>query len=653
MIRPSYAYQLARTKLRSKRGILITSIIVSSLMFAALIGCIIIFTAAEKSAVAFVKAAGNDKYLVQVSPNIPIAVRDAPSPLSTKDVGEINAFEKQYYGVIRQKYINAGITYDSSNEIPILKPNPFKTNDSSAGGQWMVDFTSPATTAWLTEKLSLYAKTAPNTYDKLKGLGAGYGATGYYAQTSTPLPPLPQSRLIMDGKEDFSSNDPKSSDPTPYGYLIDAAYNSSYQFQDDVLVDRYLLTKNVKSLKGIPVIITAQEAASLFGKNAGIGSEPKTESDKRAWLKSIQEKLNGYTYQVCTRNSAEQAMLAKIQQDYTNIEQNKDNQGYQEPSLQLQLPSTACGDITVKKDTRTQSEKQAQTNTDDTQKKLGLYVAPKHYLTTFQIVGVLNAQPYSEYSTSIESYIKNLLSPQDDSSSAIIPYQLYEQLPDSLKFDPDMTASQGDPVRYTLDNTTFAPRVLEFASIDKARAFLNNETCLNHDLNCTKSFYGTPYGSNYLIIDEIGKLFGRILAVGLPTMIGVALIIIWFTISRIMAENRKETAVYRAMGAKRADIAAIYTLYTLLIAVRISIASFVLGIGVSYAIDRIYGSQLTDTALSTFGIITDNMHFSLFSLSSLMLLGILGLIFAASIVASIQPLVRNVMRSPIRDMREE
>jgi ABC-type antimicrobial peptide transport system permease subunit len=345
-------------------------------------------------------------------------------------------------------------------------------------------------------------------------------------------------------------------------------------------------------------------------------------------------------------------MLAKIQQDYANTEKNINNRNYQEPSLQFQAPTVACGDITVKKDTRTQSEKEEQANTETTQKKLGLYVPPKHYLTTFQIVGIVNAQPFSEYNVNIESYITNLLSPQDTSFSAIIPLQLYEQLPGNLKFNTQIT-SQTDSTRYTLENTTFASRVLEFASIDKARSFLSSETCPSHDLGCTKSFYGIPYGSNYLILDEIGKLFRHILSIALPILIGMALIIVWFTISRIMSENRKETAVYRAMGAKRIDIATIYIIYTLLLAARISALSFVFGISIAYAIDRIYGAQLTDVALSTFGIITDNLRFSLFDLSSPLLLGILGIIFATSIIACIQPLIRNVLRPPIRDMREE
>ncbi len=55
MIRPRYGLKLARTKLHSKRGVLIASIIVASLLFAILIAAVIVFNGAEKSANIFVK----------------------------------------------------------------------------------------------------------------------------------------------------------------------------------------------------------------------------------------------------------------------------------------------------------------------------------------------------------------------------------------------------------------------------------------------------------------------------------------------------------------------------------------------------------------------------------------------------------------------
>ena len=650
MIRPRYAIKLARTKLRSKRGILITSIIVASLLFAALIACIIVFTAAEKSANTFVQKAGNNKYLVQVRPSIPENILGYVRNFSLEDIRAIRAFDKEYYDNLRAKYKSVGVPYDSSIEVPIFKPDPFAANSLPEEQRVILNQESPVASAWNDKQLNDYAKTAPNTIEKLKEVGASYSATGYYKQAITPFPPVPQSRFIVDGKEDFSVDEPKRNGFTSYDSLVQSVYNSSYQFQDNALLDRYLLTKDASELRGVPAIITAQEAASLFGKEVGIGEMPKNDADKKQWLKNIQQKLNGRTYQSCTRNSAEQAMLTKIQRDYVDIQSHKNDKDYKAPALQYQYPSSACGDIPVKQDTRTKEEKKIDMDAENVQKKLGTYVAPEHHVTTFQVVGFIFAQPFSQFNTSVESYIRNLLSPQDQSMSATVPIQLYGQLPDNLKFDKRMSIPSYDESPYTNE---LATRIVEFPSISQARAFLSKEACPGEETKCAKRFYADPYGSNYLIIDEIGKLFQRVISIALPVLLGLALVIMWFTISRIMAENRKETAVYRAMGAKRSDITAIYGTYVLLIAVRVAALSLVMGIGIAYGIDQIYGTQLSAIALTSFGIISDDMRFSLFDLSSPQIWSIVGIIFIVSIIASLQPLIRNVMRSPMQDMREE
>ena len=113
MIRPSYALKLARTKLRSKRGVLITSIIVASLLFTVLIAMVIVFTGAEQSASNFIKKAGNDRYLVKVSPNVPFDQVDFTMPLSLDQVRAIKAYEKTYYTDLQNKYASLGLKYDT------------------------------------------------------------------------------------------------------------------------------------------------------------------------------------------------------------------------------------------------------------------------------------------------------------------------------------------------------------------------------------------------------------------------------------------------------------------------------------------------------------------------------------------------------------
>lgn len=656
MIRPSYALKLARTKLRSKRGMLIASIVVASLLFAALIATVIVFSGAEKSATEFIKKAGNDRYLVKASPNIPYDKLSFLLTPSLEEIRQIKAFEKQYYQELKDKYKSLGLEYDEALEVPALEPYAFADKTLPEEQRVKVNHTSPVIRAMESQKFEEYVKTATNKFSDLQAVGTKYGASGYYiAGQASSLPTIPQLRLIQNGKEDFGDSEPKTGgDFGNYGYFTNAIHNGMYSFTDQRNLTRYLLTTNASNLKGIPVIVSAQEAVSLFGESVGIGKEPEVASEKKAWLKDVQSKLSGQVYQVCYRNATEQTMLEKIQRDYAEIKNNEGNKDYQKPGLIYDYPKEACGDITVKEDTRTAAEKQAEAKAEDTQKKLGTYVAPSHRLLTFQIVGVSYAQPFLDYTKGITEYVKSLLVSQDDISSIDIPIQMYESLPDELKIDDiRQQENAGTVAQQALANEEFAVRVLEFTSVEKARSFLDNETCPTSELNCGKRFKAAPYGSNYLILDEIGKLFNRIATIAFPAALGLAAIIIWFTISRIMAENRKETAVYRAMGAKRRDVVGIYVVYILLVAARIALVSIVLGIIAAAAINYFYGSTLTDTAVTAFGIVDDAPTFSLFSLDSPLLLIIIGSIFIISIAASIQPLVRNVQRSPIRDMREE
>ena len=656
MIRPSYALKLARTKLRSKRGVLITSIIVASLLFAALITIVIVFTGAEKSASEFIKKAGNDRYLVKVNPNIPYEDISFSVNLSLEDIRAIRAFEKKYYEELQAEYKSLGIEYDEASEIPALTPSAYASESLPEEQRVTINFSSPVIQAMNAQKAETYAETATNKLSDLKQVGSKYNATGYYlVDKPSALPSIPGLRLIQNGKEDFGDSDLKTGDSTSYGYYTNAIHNGNYSFADQKLLERYLLTTDTSSLKGIPVVVSAQEAVSLFGESVGIGEEPEDVSQKRAWLKDAQAKLNGQTYQVCYRNSAERTMLEKIQRDYAEMKSNETTEGYQKPSLIYDYPTEACGDIIVKEDTRTAAEKQADNDEENAQKKLGTYVAPTHRLLSFQIVGIKYAQPHTDYTKSVDEYVKSLLTSQDNSWWLNIPIQMYESLPDELRFDEIQQQENDTTVtQQALATEEFASRVLEFTDVEDARTFLDNETCPSSESNCDKKFLASPYGSNYLILDEIGTLFNRVTTIAFPAALGLAAVIIWFTISRIMAENRKETAVYRAMGAKRRDVAAIYVTYIFLVALRIALVSVVSGVAIAFVIDHFYGQVLTDTAVTAFGVIDGSTpNFGLFNLESPLLLIVVGAIFIISIIASIQPLVRNVSRSPIRDMRDE
>lgn len=656
MIRPRHAVLLARTKLRSKRGMLIASIIVSSLLFAALIAAIIVFHGAQKSAVRFVEAANNEQYLVSVRPVIPNSVTnffEGSLTLPVETIRDIKAFEKEFYAAERAKYKAAGVEYNEAGEVSPFRPSPFIDETVPAEQRVLIEWNSPVIDALLTKKFNDYAATAKNKFSDLQLIGSQYKAQQYYAQRPTMLMPIPSMRLIQEGKEDFTAEyDHEAQLMSADKFAI---HNSSYSFADDGLLQRNL-GKTPAELKGIPVIPSAQEVAKLFGEQLGIPAEPEGKAGHADWLRGAQEKAQGFTYQACYRNSTELQQIEKIKRDYAEIELHKDDKNYKKPSLLYALPTTACGDITIASDTRSDAEKKREEKAISDQKKLGTYSAPTHHLLTFQIVGLVYAEPFVFNPANAEDYIKGLLSGTVDTvrgSSAVIPYQLYQTLPEAMKFDDLVVPATGRNAGPASED--FIERIVAFRTIDEARQFISEVGCTEkHDgSKCDKLFYTAPYGSNYLLLDDLAKAFVALMTIAFPAVLGFALIIIWFTMSRMMAENRKETAVYRAMGARRGDITAIYMTYTLLVALRIAIVSAVVGVAAAFAIDYFYAPQITATAASMFGMVANAPTVSLFDLSSPLTLVVIAAIFVVSIVASIQPLIRNVLRPPVRDMRSE
>lgn len=652
MITAYYAIKLARTKLHSRRIMLFSSTVVSSILFATLFAGIIVFTAAQNSAITFLKEANHNKYLVEVDPVIPNSVTSYSLPLSIADVHRIQALQKSYYSQLQDKYRRFGINYDTSVEIPALLPSAFLSTSLPAEQRVTVNYQSPVIQIDRNQKLQAYINTAKNTLSDLESIGKQYSASGYYTSGPFGIAGIPNMLLVQNGKEDFADTSLKAGDLTSYGYFTNAVHNGSYTFEDSQLVQRYLLPSRNEPPRGIPVIISAQEAVGLFDKEKSIGSEPKDAKAASLWLKKVQDKFNGYTYQACYRNAAEMAKIQKLQQDYAEIVSNQGNPDYKKPSLIYDFPSKPCGDVLIKEDTRTAAEKQADATSVVDQQKLGIYEAPVHQLITFQIVGIVDAQPYSKYTDNIQSYLQNLLSVDNTMDSAIIPRQAYDNLPSQLRVD---SLLQADSSQYSqlIFAAGLGSHILAFTDIDQAKSFMSQQTCPSSDTTCQKLFTSSPYGSNYLILDEIGKLLQKILLYVLPVILGLALLISWLTTARVMSENRKEIAVYRSMGAKRIDIAFVYVTYIAIITLRMAFISLGLGAIIAYVIDRMYEPGLTNIATSSFGVAPDDIRFSLFDFSSPLIWVVLAFIFLVNIVASLQPLTRNVLRSPIDDIRSE
>ena len=648
---------LASAKLRSKRLLLLSTIVVSGILFAALFAAIIVFSGITRSINDYTDTALGGKYLVKSTPVIPQSVY-GPSRIdpSADLVNELTTMQTNYIAAQKALAAQLKIPFDQSTIPPILVPNPFANKSLPESSRQMINFDSPVYQQYAQELQQNYAKVAKNKLSDLKNVASRYGAIGYYQNTQANTSLLTMTYL-KDGKEDLSwlsQTGPANSDASIYGYITSSVRNSSYTFIDDSLVQRFILSANDqrKNSTAIPVIITTKEATDLFGAQLHIAPEPSGAAQQVAWMKVLQDKINGLTYSACYRNQADGTALTQAAQTLTNIEANKNNKSYILPSLIYNLPTTPCGDLTVKSDTRTDAEKNQAMQQDALHKALGIYQTPVHQLIRFQIVGVMPVTSQTDTATTLPTFLSGLLGAQYG-LGAIIPAKMYDALPVSAQYK-DILQGDSTSIHNTdvLQKAGIREAIVAFDSIDKARSFINTEGCSPANSNCDKLYTLEPYGANYLLMNTFKSTAASILQYAFTGVVGVAIVIIWFMMSRVIADSRRETAVFRAIGAKRRDIVCVYMFYSLGVALRILLFSIIIGTMVAFTAQYTFGNTATNYARASYGAINQVTDFSFIGFDPLLLYLALGIIIVC-VIASLPSLVRNVRRNPIADMREE
>ena len=650
---------LARTKLRSKRILLTITIVVSGLLFSILTGAVLLATGVSNSITQYFTTSLGGHYLVSVSPNVPNDVL-FPSSLGMSDpippatLAHLKDLQNQYTEKQKTIYKKYGIEFDPSSITPILKSSPFGEKDSQGNIRQVIDWHSPIFTMYTDELQQEYVKTAHTTRADLKRIAAPLGATDYYIPKSASM--YQNAMYLPGGKEDLT----KLGDTSSAGFdaVAGAIQMSGYQFANKTIASRFMLPDTAKrhtNTTAIPVILATSAISKTFSKELNIPKKPSDPHAQVAWMHDIQQKINGYTYQVCWRSAGETDRIQSTLRTNTEIADNKNNKNYTAPALQYNVPTSPCGDITVKQDKRTTAEKKIADTTEAMQKELGTYQPIAHQLLTFQVVGVMTVADMYSQPSDVPAFLASLLGPQF-MTGALIPDWLYDTLPAGAKHDDILLSSTGGSA-YTasmnaLDTADIGQTIVSFPSIESARTFINN-SCQYAGVDCKKDFAATAYGGNYLLADTLAGTISTAARIALPIAIAIATVIIWVTMARVIIDSRRETAVFRALGAKRRDIASIYLVYSFIVALYISLFMLALGFAAAFVINHLYSGVATDIAQIAYGSFGSIAPFQLIGVNLLLLAGLVLCIFIISLVAVLPPLWRNVRRSPIRDMRDE
>lgn len=634
MLRILDASKLALTKLRTRKIRLAVTIIVAGLLFGVVVFGLTVLRASMASIGRFSRDTMSTRYLLAYSNhNKDQSELFYNTPQDAKD--RILALHKQHIADKKAAAKALGVEYDEkSEEEPIMKINQDDSGSLNRNSWAVKTFLRQYTNEknpLKPERIDAAAKRFGSsvTY-RIQNVGGRNGSLD----------------VMIGGREDFQRN--KEAVPEQLNEFVSAA---GYQeILDESLLNYYFLPHRAHAASNeIPVFISYNDAAVLLGKKPlPTTAQPQQHIER---IRELRNEAGNITIQVCYRNNASSHLIQQALDQQRTAANKSKNEFDVKPSIEYALPATdSCGGAIVKKDNRSASEKIADEKLQKFNQQFSTEnITPQQAKLTYRVVGLL---PDTAYGDDLKSKLAGALN-ANMPSHWIIPKQTFEAGAAKI-YLPNILTTERQELSGGLSDTT----IYEFIDAEHARAFYHATMCnvqpKDKDL-CVDgvSNFTQPFGSNSLVIEELQQRLTPILWYSLLGVIGVAAFILMLTISRTVADSRKESAIFRALGATRLDIAQIYVMYTLLLAGLIALFAIVAGLIGAGVIDVLYSADFSTAAHYIIMPRDLNTTFQLFTFDPLIIALAAVSIVAAALIGSILPLVRNTRRNPMKDMRDE
>ena len=657
MLRITDSLRLAGTKLRVRRIRLSITVVVSGLLFAALLAGLTMLMGAQRSIEEFDRGSLNSRYLVAQT-----AIRPNNIEFTSNLTARAEAERTQMIKDKQALAARLGLSYDPKSEPPIMQSfpdSPPYPNDQSTIVQRLIRQET--------------AKLPRLTADAQWQFARTHGAVQQFSIQSIATNGM--LNYMERGIESFDDKRQQNNQPTPLEEFKQQF--SSITTIDQSLLGGYLLAGASAKPSEIPLIIRYQDAEALLGlkpldKNA-------SNDTQLARLKELRQKAGQLTFSACYRNPASQELLqtAKQQIQAAANQAKKPSADYAKPDREYAMPSAdSCAAPAVVKDNRSAETKRTEANQRQFDQTFGsAQPEPAQAKFTFRVVGLM-PDGIEAAQSDIGSFLQQFLSARL-SYTWIMPRGSMTTAAQTA-FESTIQTANNDQGGANREETL---AIYEFSDPNKARSYLaaascgegnsggteitdlsaqpepteasktqksNKSICLPHYV-----VFASPTGSNSLVNYDAME---RLKPIIMWTFIGVTIIaafILLIIISRTIADSRKESAVFRALGATRLDISQIYFVYTMIVALLTALFSITAGLVVVYIADNLLASQITATlriAMTPKDLAT-TFHFWTIDW---MVIGAVALsIIAAAVLACLIPLIRNTRRNPIKDMRDE
>ena len=657
MLRITDSLRLAGTKLRVRRIRLSITVVVSGLLFAALLAGLTMLMGAQRSVEEFDRGSLNNRYLV---------AQTAIRPNNIEFTSNLTAHaEAERTQMIKDKQALAarlGLPYDPKSEPPIMQSFPDSQpypNDQSVIVQRLI--------RQETAKLPRLTADAQWQFARTRGAIRQFSVQSIAANGML--------NYMERGIESFDDKRQQNNQPT----LLEEFKQQfgSITTIDQSLLGGYLLANANAKPSEIPLIIRYQDAEALLGlkpldKNA-------SNDTQLARLKELRQKAGQLTFSACYRNPTSRALLqtAKQQIQAATNQAKKPSADYVKPDREYAMPSAdSCAAPAVVKDNRSAEAKRTEANQRQFDQTFGsAQPEPAQAKFTFRVVGLMPdgiEAAQSDTGSFLQQFLSTRLAytwimPRGSMTTAA-----------QTALESTIQTANNDQGGANRDETL---AIYEFSNPNKARSYLAAASCgegnsggteitdlsaqpepaeVSKTQKSNKSIclpryvvFASPTGSNSLVNYDAME---RLKPIIMWTFIGVTIIaafILLIIISRTIADSRKESAVFRALGATRLDISQIYFVYTMIVALLTALFSITAGLIVVYIADNLLASQITATlriAMTPKDLAT-TFHFWTIDW---MVIGAVALsIIAAAVLACLIPLIRNTRRNPIKDMRDE
>lgn len=650
------ALKLALTKVRIRIPRLIITVIISSLLFALVIFVISVVRGAVASVDSFNSEGLSKRYLVLGSP-----VGDTYSTFNDPDPILIAQLEKAQKEIIARKIAEAKrlkLDYDPKTEQKWVQTSP------DDGGTKYIDASTPAVEAIIDN----YLKTKPSTnFELFKQNAEKAGAIGAYRLSSeftTGFIGTKYIRVLKDNKESF---EPDKGMQDPYTAKGFSSLNSgNIRTISESLVKPFSFSG--QTLKrgddgSVPVLTPFSVAEESLGLKPLLSSAKPAE--KLARIKQVRESVAGTTIKVCYRNDTSSALLnSAIDQKQVDA-QNKNDKKYVRPSLVYGLPKTPCGDIPIIRDVRSTEQKQLEAKQAQFDKIFGKE-DPVSYILTFRIVGLLPDTSIM-FPNTLTGILSTVLSSSIGGGWAV---------PESVAADPTLNGITTPIDQVSPFNVQF---IAELPNAKAQKAFIKSESCdlTQLDANAIKTpmgmyvmskdgsnpseacqkqnkpFMFASFGNNAAAVDDFQVLFDKILRIVLLVLAALSSLIMMGIIGRIIADSRRETAVFRSIGATRLDMTIVYTIYALMLATLVAAVSLIFGFIIATIFSSYFEPRVTPSALLAFNSTDVTKQFLLRGFDTIRSLQVVAVVYGAALIGMLPPLIINLRRNPLRDMRDE